>query len=154
VEICQSWPTTGGCRSLSSAASCLVSGFALILFSAAAFVVFSVWIENRFPKEDSKHALLSAAQRLVTKPVVHALGRGADAYLRKRAAARYMNTGLTIDETIRRFLDDRVDFTERRSFAYRLASVGSPECLASLLAVLESAPPEQKAFMAQSGERM
>jgi len=122
---------------------------ALILFFAIAFGVFCVLVENRFPSGDLKHALFPAAQRAVTKPVVNALGRQAQAYLRRRAEAKYMNTGLSVEETIRRFLDPSVDWTERRAFAYRLARVASPECIAALLSVLEIAPAEQKAFMAK-----
>jgi HEAT repeat protein len=60
-----------------------------------------------------------------------------------------MNTGLTLEETIARFLDDRLSLADRRIYAYRLARVGSPEAVAALLKVFRTAPPEHKAFMAQ-----
>jgi HEAT repeat protein len=60
-----------------------------------------------------------------------------------------METGLTLEETISRFLDERTNLIDRRNFAYRLARVGSPECLAALQKVLQTAPPEHKAFIAQ-----
>ena len=114
-----------------------------------AFIAGSVWIENRFPSDDGKRALLPKAQRVVTKPIVDALSRQVEGYVRRHAEAAYMNTGLTLEETIARFLDERVSLAERRTYAYRLARVGSPECVAALLKVLQTAPPEHKAFMAQ-----
>jgi HEAT repeat protein len=88
-------------------------------------------------------------QRVFTKPIVDALSRQVERYVRSRAEALYMNTGLTLEETIARFLDEHVDLAQRRIYAYRLAHVGSPEATAALLNVFRSAPPEHKAFMAQ-----
>jgi HEAT repeat protein len=113
------------------------------------FVVFSVWIEDRFPSNDPKRALLPIAQRAITKPVVNAISHQLDRYVRQRAEAVFMETGLTLDETIARFLDEKLPLSQRRIYAYRLARVGSPECITALLKVLQSAPPQDKAFMAQ-----
>lgn len=85
----------------------------------------------------------------MTKPVVDAIGRQIERYVRRRAEALYMATGLTVEETIARFLDERVDLAQRRFYAYRLARVGSPECIAALLKVFQTAPLEHRAFMAQ-----
>src|SRR6185295_11247574 len=120
-----------------------------LIVAAGGFAALSVWVESRFPSDDPKRALLPAAQRIVTKPVVNVLNRQAEAYLRRRAEARYLNTGLTFEQTLARFLDDRIDITERRMLAFRLAREGSSECLKALLKVLQSASPENKAFIAQ-----
>jgi len=126
-----------------------LGGVALIILAAGAFVAFSVWVENRFPKQDSKHPVLAAARRVVTRPVVNALSRGAEAYVRKRAEAPFMYSWLSLDETIARFLDQRVPIEERRLYAYRLARDGSPKAVEALLKVFQSAAPQHKAFMAQ-----
>jgi HEAT repeat protein len=119
------------------------------LLVAVAMVVGSVWVENRFPSDDAKRALSPKAQRAVTKPIVNALSRQVERVVRKQVEAVYMETGLTIEETISQFLDERTSLVDRRNHAYRLARVGSPECIAALVKVLQSAPPEHKAFIAQ-----
>jgi HEAT repeats len=119
------------------------------LFGLAGFVVFSIWIEDRFPSVDAKRALLPAAQRLVTKPVVDSLSRQIQRHIRIRAEAPFMYGWLSLDETIARFLDERVDLAERRLYAYRLAREGSPAAVAALLKVFRTALPEDKAFMVQ-----
>jgi hypothetical protein len=116
-----------------------IGGLALIVLAAGAFVAFSVWVENRFPKQDSKHPVLAAARRVVTRPVVNALSHGAEAYVRKRAEAPFMYSWLSLDETIARFLDQRVPIEERRLYAYRLARDGSPKAVEALLKVFQSA---------------
>jgi HEAT repeat protein len=121
----------------------------LALLLALGWVVGSVWIENRYPSADAQRALLPGAQQVMTKPVVNLLSRQIERYVRRRAEMLYMNTGLTLEETIARFLDERLDLSQRRIYAYRLARVGSPEAIAALLKVLRTAPPEHKAFMAQ-----
>ena len=142
---CTSWlPKTAWGRSLFG----LGMGIGALLF-AGGLVVFSVWVEDRHPSDDAKLALLPGAQRVVTKPIVNALSRQIERYMRSRAERLYMRTGLTLEETIARFLDERVDLAERRIYAYRLARVGSPECIAALLKVFQTAPAEHKAFMAQ-----
>ena len=123
--------------------------FLLILVVGPGFIAFSVWMESRFPSGEVKHALLPRVQRVITKPVVDRLGREVERYVRGRAEAPYMETGLSLDETIRRFLDTDIGLSERRILAYRLARVGSKECVGALLKVLEMAGPDDKAFMAQ-----
>jgi len=120
-----------------------------LLIVTAAIVVLSVWVEDRFPSGDAKRSLVPGVQRVITKPIVDALSGQIERYVRSRAEALYMYTGLTLEETIARFLDEHVDLAERRIYTYRLASVGSPEAIAALLNVFRSAPPEHKAYMAQ-----
>ena len=115
----------------------------------AGVFVGSVWIENHYPSGDTKRALSQRTQNAITKPLVNILSRQVERAVRNRAEAAYMNTGLTEEETIARFLDERRDFTERRDYAYRLARVGSAEALAALRKVLPVAPPEHRAFMAE-----
>ena len=126
-----------------------LSGSIGVLLFAGGLLVFSVWVEDRHPSDDARRALLPGAQRVVTQPIVNALSRQIERYVRGRAERLYMKTGLTLEETIARFLDERVDLAERRIYAYRLARVGSPECIAALLKVFQTAPAEHKAFMAQ-----
>ena len=120
-----------------------------MLLLVALVVAGSVWIENRHPSGDTKRALLPQAQRVVTKPIVNAISRQIEHAVRRRAEVPLMFAGLTLEQTIARFLDERKDLSERRIYAYRLARVGTPECVAALLKVFLSAPPEHKAFMAQ-----
>ena len=139
------WPATRRGRlwmagSLAAAASVLLP---------AGFVIFSVWVENRFPHDDPQRALFPAAQRRLTDPVVRGLGRQVENLIQRRMESLRMNTGLTLRETVLLFLDERVDLKDRRIHAYRLAKVGSPAALGALLTVFQTAPPEHKAFMAQ-----
>jgi HEAT repeat protein len=117
--------------------------FALLL------VVVSVWIENRYPASDPNRAILPGAQKVVTVPIVRSVGRQLENHFRRRAEALRMNTGMSLEETIAAFLNGSVPAAERRKYAYRLARVGSPECIAALRRVMESAAPEHQAFMAQ-----
>jgi HEAT repeat protein len=126
-----------------------VGGVLVTLLGTVGFVGFSVWIEDRFPSSDPDRALLPAAQKAVTKPIVSAISHQVERYLQERAAHLQMVTGLTVEETIERFLDERVDLARRRLYAFRLARVGSPECVVALLKVFRTAPPEHKAFMAE-----
>lgn len=130
-------------------------GGRIILGCGAAFllvilaVIGSVWIEYRHPSGDMKRALLPVAQRVLTKPIVNAIGRQADVYIRAKAESIYMDTSLTLEQTITAFVDERVPLKYRRVYAYRLARVGSPECLAALRTVFQTAPPDDLADMLQ-----
>src|SRR5262245_24527928 len=101
----------------------------LLMLGAAGLVVFSIWVEDSFPSDNAQRAVLPGAQRMVTKPIVNALSRQIEHSVRQRAQRMFMDTGLTLEETIARFLDESVDLVERRIFAYRLAAVGSSECV-------------------------
>jgi HEAT repeat protein len=123
-------------------------GLMALLF-AAGFVFFSVWIEDNFPSDDPKRSLIPGLQRIFTKPIVNAISHRVERYVRSRIESRYMNTGLTLEETIARFLDERIDIEQRRIYAYRLARAGTPEAMAALFKVFQTAGPEHKAFMIQ-----
>jgi hypothetical protein len=119
-----------------------------LLLGGLGLVAGSVWMEDRYPSDDPARVLLPRTQRWVTRPIVEALGRGLQETLRARGEAKYMKTGLSLDQTISRFLDSRAPLSERRVYAYRLAREGSPHAAAALLEVLRAAPPGDKAFMA------
>ncbi len=123
-------------------------GAALVLATLFALVA-SLWLESHYPGDDGRRALLPALQKFVTRPVVEAVGRQVAKRVQEKAAARMMLGDLTLEETIARFLDETRDLTQRRLYAYRLARVSNPACVAALLRVLEHAPAEHKAFMAQ-----
>jgi HEAT repeat protein len=128
----------------------LLLGLAACLpVAALAIVAMCVWVEDRFPSDDPQKALLPGVQRVVSRPVVAFLSRQAERHVRARADLMFMNTGASLEETLKQFLDESIDLKDRRIHAYRLARVGSPECIAALLKVLGTAPPEHRAFMAQ-----
>ena len=126
----------------------LVTGL-LALGTMLGVIGLSIWIEDRFPSEERGRALFPTVQQVVTRPVVQAVSRQLERQIRKRAEARYMVSGLSLEETIARFQDQSVGLEQRRLYAYRLARVGTPECIAALLTVLQTAAPPDKAFMAQ-----
>jgi HEAT repeat protein len=121
----------------------------MILLFVAGFVVFSVWVEDKFPSDDPKRSLIPGLQKFVTKPVVKAVSRGVEQYIRRKIESRYMDTGLSLEETIARFLDDKTGIEKRRIYAYRLARAGTPEAMAALSNVFQTTGPEHKAFMLQ-----
>jgi HEAT repeat protein len=121
----------------------------LVLLFVAGFVVFSVWIEDKFPSDDPKRSLIPGLQKILTKPIVNAVSHGVERYVRSRIESRYMDTGLSLEETITRFLDERIDIEQRRIYAYRLARAGTPEAMAALFKVFQTAGPEHKVFMLQ-----
>lgn len=122
-------------------------GGAVLLVAGA--VVLAVWVEDRFPSEDRARALSARVQGVVTAPLVEAIGHQIERIVSQRAHRMYLDSGLTIEEAIARFLDDAVDLAQRRHLAYRLAAVGSSECIAALRKVLGTAAPQHRAFMAQ-----
>jgi hypothetical protein len=121
----------------------------MILLFAVGFVVFSVWVEDNFPSDDPKRSLIPGVQKFITKPVVSVVSRGVERYIRSRIEARYMNPGLSLEEIIARFLDERIDIEQRRTYAYRLARAGTPEAMEALFKVFQTVGPEHKAFMIQ-----
>ena len=116
---------------------------------AAGVAVFALWVEDRFPSEDDDHALAPAVQRALTAPIADAINHQVELIVRRRAHVLEQDSGVTIEEAIARFLDDSVDLSRRRHLAYRLAALGSPQCIAALRTVLATAAPEHRAFMAQ-----
>lgn len=123
------------------------SGLVLIL-GLLALVAGSIWIEDRHPGDDPQRALFPRAQSMLTRPIVQAVSRGIEEQIRRNMEAKFMETGLSLEETIALFLDGRVDLRERRFHAYRLAREGTSESIAALLKVLYTAPPADKAFIA------
>lgn len=126
----------------------VLGGLFLLLLAMLGLVIGSIWIENKHPSDDPELVLFPQTQRLVTRPIVEALGRQVQERVRARSEAKYMKTGLTLKETIARFVDESIPLAERRVYAFRLAREATPEAVAALLKVLGSAPPADKAFMA------
>ena len=120
----------------------------LLLLAMLGLVIGSIWIEDKHPSDDPELVLFPRTQRWVSRPIVEALGRRVQDYVRGQAEAKYLKTGLTLKKTISRFLDEDIPMSERRVYAYRLAKEASPEAVAALLKVLGSAAPTDKAFMA------
>jgi len=116
---------------------------------AVAVIVFSAWSERRYPSSAADASLVTRVRGTVTKPIVTAVGRGIERHLRGRREARRLMSGIGDDEAIARFLDPHTDLAERRVYAYRLAATGSRAAIAALRAVLETAPPEDRAFIVQ-----
>ena len=114
-----------------------------------ALVLFSAWSEQRFPSDEVNASLLTRVRGTLTKPIVRAVGRQIQRRMRSRVEARRLMSGLTDEEAIALFLDERTSLSERRVYAYRLAATGSPQGIAALRAVLETAPPEDRAFIVQ-----
>ena len=85
------------------------------LVAAGAFVLFGLWIEDRYPSDDPKGAISMVAQRAITKPIVEGVSRQAV------LETAYIYPSLSLEEILRRFSDARIDPAERRLFAYRLA---------------------------------
>lgn len=121
----------------------------LLLIAMLGLVAGSIWIEDKHPSDDPDLVLFPRTQRWVSRPIVEALGRRVQDYVRGRAEAKYMKTGLTLKETIARFLDESRPMSERRVYAYRLAREATPEAIAALLKILGNATPADKAFMAE-----
>ena len=123
-------------------------GLALV----GAVLVLSMWTESKYPAGDDDATTATFTdhmRRTVTKPVTASIGRQIDKLIRLRLQYLQSTTGLTLEEVIARFLDDRTELVERGRCAYRLARVGSPEAVAALLKVFRTAPPEQQMFLAQ-----
>lgn len=92
---------------------------------------------------------LTRVRSAVVQPALRAVGREVERRLRSRREARRRMSGISDDEAIARFLDERTSMAERRVYAYRLAAIGSPEAIAALRRVLAVAPAEDRAFIVQ-----
>lgn len=130
------WPRTPFGRVLLAIG--LMAAFPLALL---VLVAGSVWIEHRHPSDEPGRALLPRTQRLVSRPIVEALGREIQSHYRRQGEARYLDTGLSLEETIARFLDQGTNLAARRDLAFRLAREGTPESLDALRKGLATAPP-------------
>ena len=120
-----------------------------VLLVLLGVVAGSLWMESRHPSDDPERVLFPRTQRLVTRPIVAVIGRGLQETIRRRMEAKYMKTGLSLRETIDRFLDHGRPLAERRHYAYRLAREGTPEAMGALRQVLRAASPADRAFMAE-----
>ncbi len=120
---------------------------AVAVLAVIGLVAGSVWIEHRHPSDEPGRALFPGAQRLITRPIVAALGREIQSHYRRQSEAKYLKTGLSLEETIARFLDEGTDPATRRDLAFRLAREGTPEAMAALRQVLGSASPEDLKHM-------
>lgn len=89
-------------------------GGRIILGCGAAFllvilaVIGSVWIEYRHPSGDMKRALLLRRNVSLPSPSSMPSGAQADVYIRAKAESIYMDTSLTLEQTITAFVDERV----------------------------------------------
>lgn len=101
----------------------------------------SVWMEHHYPSDEPNRALFPRAQRWISQPIVAALGREIHSHYRRQTEAKFMETGLSLQETIDLFLDESIALSARRDHAFRLAREGTPEALAALRKVFASAPP-------------
>lgn len=119
----------------------------LAVLAALGVIAASVWIEGRHRGEETDQARCPAVRRLVTRPIVAAVGRQVDRYARQAAVAAYMHPELSGAAAVARFLDERVDLARRRRLAFRLARDGLPEGIAALRAVLGRAAPEDRAYL-------
>lgn len=134
----------GSCRVLNWACWGLLTATVAVGVLAAC-----LQLEDRFPAEDPARAIAPSVQRVLSKPLADAVARQVGATFRRRLESRYLNNGLTLEATLARFLDERLDLAHRRTDAFRIARAGSPECLTALRTVLHSAPPEHKANLAR-----
>jgi HEAT repeat protein len=124
------------------------AGLAL-LAGFAGLVGFSVWVEDRFPADDPGRSLVPGLQRILTRPIVDAVSRHVERYVRRKLEAPYMNIGGSAEGVIARILDESLDMKERMRYAYRLAREGTPPAIAALAAVFQKAQPEDRVFMAR-----
>ncbi|WP_193213840.1 HEAT repeat domain-containing protein [Luteolibacter marinus] len=125
-------------------------GFGLlfgIVVAGIGLIAGSVWMEHKYPSDEEGMAILPRTQRWITRPIVAALGREIQSHYRRTSEARYLETGLSLAETIGRFLDVDEDLVTRRELAFRLAREGTPEALAALEAVLQSAATADQVFI-------
>ncbi|MCP5531571.1 MAG: HEAT repeat domain-containing protein [Akkermansiaceae bacterium] len=88
-------------------------------------------------------------QRNVNRPVSASLSRQIREMARQRTEAKYMGAGLSLEETIARFLDEDTPMSERRVHAFRLAMEHTREADAVLRRVLAGAAAEDRACMAE-----
>lgn len=109
----------------------------------------SVWIEDHHPSNDPKRVLFPRAQRMVSHPIAASLSRRIREYAQRQAEAKYLKDGLSLEETIARFLDENTPMSERRIHAYRLAKERTAAGDAALRKVLSRAQAEDRAYMAE-----
>lgn len=112
-------------------------------------VAGSVWIEDHHPSDDPKRVLFPRAQRMVSQPITASLSRRIREYAQRQADAKYLKDGLSLEETIARFLDEDAPMSERRIHAYRLARERTSAADAALRKVMAGAAAADRAYMAE-----
>lgn len=140
VRLPRSLPGIG----LLAAISLLVISFCIVVSK-----VGSVRIEDHRPSDDPERAMSPSVQRKVNRPVSPSLSRQIRDMAQQRTEARYMREGLSLEETIARFLDEETPMSDRRIHAYRLAMERTGEVDAALQKVLAGAEAADRAYMAE-----
>jgi HEAT repeat protein len=128
----------------------LLAVLVAVPLASAGAVLFSIWSEYRAPSDAADATVLTRARGTVTKPILDLVNWEVQRRIDSRTQATRWMTGLSPEERIARFLDGSRSLSERRIHAYGLAAEGTPEAVAALLAVLETAPSEHKAFILQA----
>lgn len=136
------WPRTLFGRALLAAGVTGACGLALL-----GGVAGSVWMEKSYPSDEPGRALFPRAQRMVTRPIVVALGREIQSHYRRQTEAKYLETGLSLEESIALFRYEGTPLSARRDLAFRLAREASPEALAALRQVMGTAPSADRKHM-------
>lgn len=75
----------------------VVVALGTMVFAVVGLVAGSVWIEHRHPSDEAGRALFPRVQRLVTRPIVVALGREIQSHYRRQSEAKYLKTGLSLE---------------------------------------------------------
>ncbi len=129
----------------------LLAGISLLGISMGFFglVIGSVWMEDHHPSDDPERVMFPRVQRMVSQPIAASLSRRIREFALRQAEAKYMKEGLTLEETIARFLDENVPMSERRIHAYRLARERTAAADAALRKVMAGAAAADKAYMAE-----
>lgn len=129
----------------------LFAGISLLAISLGFFglVIGSVWVEDHHPTDDPKRVLFPRAQRMVSQPIVASLSRQIREFAQRQAEANYMKDGLSLEETISRFLDEDTPMSERRIHVYRLAKERTAAADAALRKVMAGAQAADRAYMVE-----
>lgn len=129
----------------------LLAGGTLLAIALGFFglVIGSVWIEDHHPSDDPERVLFPRAQRMVSQPINASLSRRIREYAQKQAESKYLKEGLSLEETIARFLDENTPMSERRIHAYRLAKERTAAADAALRKVMAGAQAADRAYMAE-----
>ena len=127
-----------------AAISLLVISFGIVVWK-----VGHVRTEDHHPSANLGRGMSPNVQRKVVQPVSASLSRQIRETARRRTEAKYMAEGLSLEETIARFLDEATPMSERRVHAFRLAMERTREADAALRKVLAGAAAADRACMAE-----
>ena len=123
-------------------------GVFVLVLATVAVIGGSVWIENRHPSDETGRALLPRFQKWVTRPIVETSGRLLSRYFQDLVEDAFIDSHLSLKETIRDFDDPSAPLADRRRHAFRLAREGTPEAVSALRQALATASPEHRAYLA------